>query len=315
MEKFGQGRLIHSKLFWSLAFVLTAFIWGFAFVVVKDSLDVVPTMHLLAFRFSIAFIGLIIIFHKRLSRTNRQNLIQGIILGFFLFSSYALQTYGCKYTTAGKNAFLTTIYVILVPFLSFLIFRKRVNRWHIFSAVLCVIGIALLTLKAESGVNIGDILTLCCGFTFAVHIVYIDRFTLNSDPVLLTIFQMGTVALISWISAFVFEGNPFAGIQYSGNFLISMLYLGLLSTLLGFLIQTVGLKYMHPVTATVILSLESVFGVLCSAIFLQEEISLRMLAGCALMFVAIIIAEVLGEDKQGDEEISGHIEKDVGHAS
>lgn len=276
--------------------LLAAFIWGFAFIVVKKSLDLVPATYMLAFRFSIATIALCIIFFKRLHKITRHTFFCGLILGVFLFASYLAQTVGCQYTTAGKNAFITTIYVIIVPFLHFLINHKKLSSVNLLGAMMALVGIGLLSLQGDLSINIGDLLTLLCGFLFSFHFIFIDRFNETEDPVLLTILQIGFAAVFSWAVAPIMDG-PLTALEYSNELLIGMLYLGIFSTMIGFLIQNICQKYTHPATAAVLMSMESVFGVLCSVAFLHEVLTGSMIIGCILMFAAIIIVELKGAKK------------------
>lgn len=280
----------HTQALAACGLLLTALIWGFAFVVVKNSLDLIPPIYMLAFRFTIASAALALILFRRLRRITRRDLQSGAILGVFLFAAYALQTIGCQYTTAGKNAFLTTIYVILVPFLHWLINRRRPDRYVIGGALLAMVGIGLLSLQGEGGIALGDLLTLLCGIFFAVHIVYIDRYTLAQDPAILTVLQLATAAVLSFLLAPLING-PFPAQALHPEAVTGMLYLGLLSTMLGFLLQNVGQKYTTPSTASLLLSFESVFGVLFSTLFLHEAMTARMLLGCLLMFIAVLLVE------------------------
>ncbi len=270
--------------------LLAAFIWGVAFVVVKTALDVIPPMYMLAFRFTIAAISLLIVFHKRIKKISGDLIINGMILGILLFMGYMLQTIGCKYTTAGKNAFLTTIYVVLVPFLNWLIFKWKPNPYCIAAAFLALLGIALLSLDGSLRMNIGDILSILCGFAYAMHMVYIDKFTKIQDPILLTLLQVVFVGLISWAAALLFEGSFPMGVLQADS-IGSMLYLGLLSTMVCFLLQNVGQKYTQASTAALLLSMESVFGALSGVILLGERMNIKMIAGCIFIFIAVIMAE------------------------
>ena len=278
----------------ALGLIFTTIIWGFAFVVVKNSLDYVPPIYMLAFRFTIASVVLALIFLPRLKKKDKSTFFHGMILGVFLFCAYAFQTVGIQYTTAGKNAFLTTTYVMMVPFLAW-IFYKTKPAWYSFvAAIIALVGIGFLSLQGETSegvINIGDVLTIICGFFFAIHIVFIGKYTQNEDPVLLTILQLGFSALFSWILAPFMDGKfPLAEIQRP-DVIISMLYLGLFSTLLGFLLQNVCQKYLRASTASLLLSFEAVFGVLFSIIFLKEYLTGKMIFGCFLIFFALILSE------------------------
>ena len=274
----------------SIGMLLATAIWGFAFVVVKEAVDVITPFYMLAFRFTIASVGMTLLFFKRLVRLNKKIWLHGACLGFWLFLAYFLQTWGCKYTTAGKNAFITVTYVVIVPFLAWMFFHEKLDRWSVSSAILALLGVGILSLNGEAGINKGDIMTLACGFLYAVQLLFVDRYTKKEDPILLTLVQIYIAAALSWICAPLFEGAiPTAAL--SGDMVIAMLYLGLGSSMIAFVLQNVGQKYTPPATAAVLLSMESVFGVVFSVIMLGEEMNIRMFTGCAIMFFAIIMAE------------------------
>ncbi len=275
----------------SLGLIFTTLIWGFAFVIVKNSLDYVPPIYMLAFRFTIAALVLPFIFLKKIKKIDLKYILNGSLLGFFLFAAYAFQTIGCQYTTAGKNAFITTIYVILVPFFHWIFTKKRPDLYAVAAAVLGITGIGLLSLQGDLSVNKGDLLTLVCGFCYAIHIVFIARFTEHQDPVILTIIQLASAAVFSWIFAPLYDGAfPLSALQ-NPSVVFSMLYLGLMSTMAAFLFQTVCQKYVPPSTAALLLSLEAVFGVFFAWILLKEYLTIRMAFGCILIFTAVVLAE------------------------
>ncbi|MCR4735532.1 MAG: DMT family transporter [Treponema sp.] len=279
----------------SSGLLLTAGIWGFSFVVVKDSLDYIGPIYMVALRYSLAVIVMSLIFVKKLKLINPKLLLHALISGLFLYGGYITQTIGCKYTTAGKNAFLTTIYVILIPFFSWIMYKKRPG-WHIFlAAFLSITGIGFLSLGDSSslgGINIGDIMTLICGVFFALHIIFTAKYNLEEDdPVLLTLFQFVTVAVFSWLLAPFYDGAFEAASYSSSRVILSILYLGLFSTMVGFTLQNVGLKYVNSSIASIFLGFESVFGILFSTIILHEAFTLKMAIGCVLIFSAVILAE------------------------
>lgn len=288
-----------TQVFASLGLLLTAAVWGFAFVVVKDSLDYVGSVYMVAIRFSIAAIGLAIIFCKRLKKIDKKHLLMGGVTGLFLFLAYLVQTIGCSYTTAGKNAFLTTIYVILIPLIGWPLYKKR-PQWHVFVAAgLSLTGIGLLALGGDdiSGINIGDILTLLCGLFFALHILWTEKCNKEGcDTIIITMLQFAFAAFFGWILAPFMDGAfPIVAIQ-TPKVVLSMLYLGLFSSMICFSLQNIGLKYVQSSLASLFLSFESVFGVLFSTIFLHETLTLKMAVGCALIFSAIVIAECLKKE-------------------
>ena len=280
-----------------IGLIVTTVIWGSSFVVMKNSVAVISPTYLLALRFTIASVALVGVFWKRVIVLKRQDLLCGGLLGVFLFVSYFFQTYGLKYTTASKNAFITTLYVILVPFLHWFFNRKKPSRNNVAAAVLAVFGLALLSLEGDLSANLGDILTFICGFFYAIHIVFIDRYTEEHDPVGLTVTQMIVAAALSWIVAPLLEGSmDFRVIDKA--MMAGLLYLGIFSTMIGFLLQNVGQKHLSPNTSSILLSFESVFGLFFSVLFLKDPVTLKLAAGCVLMFVSVILSEYKKKEKR-----------------
>lgn len=277
--------------FSGIGLILVTVIWGVAFVVVKNTLDVIPAVYLVALRFTVATFGLCLIFSPRLKNLNKSTLLHGIGIGVFLFLAYTFQTIGCKYTTAGKNAFLTTIYVILVPFINWGLTKKRPDAFSVVAAILSVVGIGLLSLRGDLSMNIGDVLTLVCGLGFALQIVFIARWSQEDDPILLTIIQIAVTAVFSWILAPFIDGKlPVEAIK-NPEVIKGILFLALFSTMLCFLLQNVCQKYLRPSTAALLMSFESVFGVLSGVIFLHEVMDIKGIIGCCLMFLAVVTSE------------------------
>ena len=278
--------------------IFVTIIWGFAFVVVKNSLDYVPPLYMMAFRFTIASFVLALLFLPKFKHLDKSTFFHGMILGIFLFAAYAFQTVGLQFTTAGKNAFLTTTYVMMVPFLNWF-FHKSKPSWNcVLAAIIALAGIGLLSLQGDFSMNRGDVLTIICGFFFAVHIIFISRYTQTQDPVLLTILQLAFSALFSWIFAPFTDGCFPLQETLRADVIVSMLYLGLFSTLLCFLLQNVCQKYLRASTTSLLLSFESVFGVIFSIIFLKEILTAKMIVGCVLIFFALVLSEIDWKQKK-----------------
>lgn len=281
--------------------ILTAAIWGFAFVVVKDSVDTIPPVYMVSIRYTIAAVLLGFVLISQFKKLNRYYWIHGAVTGLMLALGYITQTIGCKYTTAGKNAFLTTIYVILIPLISWPLNKKRPHFVVFLSAVMALVGIGLLALRNEGGVlgfNVGDILTLICGLFYALHIIFTAKFSQDKNPVILTWIQFIVAAVFSWAVSPLIDGSFSVALLKSSRVIFSMLYLGIFSSLVAFLLQNICLKYMESSLASLFLSLESVFGVIFSAIFLRERMTLVMIVGCVLIFAAITIADQFHAKKQ-----------------
>lgn len=291
---FNMAKEKKRELIACLGILFVTAIWGFAFVVVKNTFDFVSTGYMLAIRFSIAAIVMSIVFIKRIVREIKKNvgiIKHGIVMGILLFLAYLSQTYGCMYTTAGKNAFLTTIYVVLVPFVTFLLFGKKIKFKVIIATFLSLIGVGLISLGTDLTIHLGDALTIVCGVLFAIHISYIDNCVQDDDSFVVTSIQFVTAAVLSFIYAPIVEGDlPVGAFSYDG--LTGLLYLGLGSTLICFLLQTICQKYLPGEVCAIAMSFEAVFGAVFSAIFLSEMFTSRMILGCVLMFVAVIIVEV-----------------------
>lgn len=286
----------------SMGLIMTAAIWGFAFVIVKDSLAHIGAVWMVAFRFTIAAVLLALCCVKKFSKLTATYWKHGAATGLFLCAGYITQTIGCNYTTAGKNAFLTTIYVILIPLFCWPLYKKRPHSYVFIAALLSVTGIGLLALNNADGslftMNKGDMLTLVCGVFYALHIISTAHCNRKDDPLLLTVLQFAFTSAFSWLCAPIIDGPlPVQGLC-TPQVVLSMLYLGMFSTLVGFVLQNVCLKYVPPALASLFLSLESVFGVLFSTLLLQEHLTLRMIAGCVLIFCAIVLAEVVPNIKR-----------------
>lgn len=271
-----------------MALFTAALIWGSSFMVVKDTTDHIPPNFLLAVRFTIGCLALGLIFHRRLGSLNREYLWKGAVVGFCLFAAYSSQTIGITDTTPGKNAFLTAVYCIIVPFLFWAVDRKKPDRYHIIAAALCLTGIGLVSLTEGLTIRMGDCLTLLGGFFFAVHMVAVARLGRDRDPVLISILQFGWAAVCSWIAALLFEPQPEAFTKATVG---AILFLSLGCTALALLLQIIGQKYTHPADASIILSLESVFGVLFSVLLYGEKLTGRLAVGFLLIFLAMLISE------------------------
>lgn len=265
-----------------------ALIWGSSFLIVKDSMDDMKPHFLIAVRFTIAFVLLALIFCKKLKKLNKDYMIGGGIIGLFLFLGYSLQTIGITDTTPGKNAFLTAIYCVIVPFLFWIVDKKKPDAFNIIAAFTSIIGIGFVSLNGEFSVRMGDAFTMAGGVAYAAHLVSIAKLGKGRDPVLLTIIQFGYAAIFSWAVTLIHDEIPS---KLSNESIISMLYLAVFASAIAMLLQNIGQKYTKPAPASIILSLESVFGVLFSVIFYHETLTARLMIGFVLIFIAVIVSE------------------------
>ena len=269
---------------------LAAFIWGSSFFIMKDALDQLPVQYLLAIRFTAGAALLGLFCWKKWRTFTPDYLWRGAVIGGMLYTAYAIQTYGLALTTPSKNAFLTAVYCVLVPFLYWAFARVRPDRYNVLAALLCVTGVGLVSLTGDLTVNPGDGLTLLCAIFYAMHIVSVAKVSPGKDIYLLTVFQFAFAGLYAWIGGALTESFPAQALT-KPEVLLPLAYLAVMATTVALLFQNVGQVWSDPASASVILSLESVFGVLCSVLFAEDQVSGRMLAGFALIFVAVVCSE------------------------
>lgn len=267
-----------------------ALIWGTSFFIMKNALDAVPVFFLLAIRFTAGAVLLALVCGRRWKSFTPDYLWRGAIIGGFLFLAYSVQTFGLSMTTPSKNAFLTAVYCVIVPFLTWAVVKKRPDRYNIAAALLCVTGVGLVSLTEQLSINAGDLLTLVCALFYASHIVAVEKVSPGKDITLLTVFQFAFAALYAWICGGLTETFPAQALANPQVFL-PLAYLCVMATTVALLFQNVGQVWSDPASASVILSLESVFGVLFSVIFYGDPVTARLLMGFALIFVAVVCSE------------------------
>lgn len=275
------------KYIGEIGLLITAIIWGSGFVAAAISLEYYTPYQNMAVRFLIGGLILSLIFYKKIKFSKRV-ILRGILLGSILYLAFALQTVGLDFTTPSKNAFLTTINVVIVPFIAFFLYKKRLDKFELTGAFLAIIGIGFMSLQLSGGINIGDLLSLLCALVFAFHIVYTAKYVKDEDPITLTIIQMVTAAVIGWLALFV-RGE--ISMPFEGEGLLSLLYLGIFSTAIAFLLQTASQKFLSETKAAIILSTESFWGMTFSILIIGEIITLRMAIGAMLILLAVIVSE------------------------
>ncbi len=276
------------KILSKVALFAAALIWGSSFIMVKDTVNELPPNLLLAVRFTIGCLILALVFIKKLKQINLEYLWKGGIIGLMLFLAYSLQTIGMTDTTPGKNAFLTAIYCVLVPFLFWFFTRKRPDIYNFGAAFLCIIGIGLVSLTQAFTIGFGDTFTLLGGVFFALHLVAVSIFGSDKDPVIITILQFFYAAIFSWITTLCFETMP---AYVSTESVWSIAYLSVFCTAGALLLQNIGQKHTSASASAIILSLESVFGVLFSVFLGYEDLTFKLVCGFSLIFVAVIVSE------------------------
>ncbi len=292
------------KIISPILLLSAAILWGFSFVAQKATV-IVPTFTLLFSRSIVAVFFLIpavalfdrfsnngrkiiSIKEKKIGITKRE-LLGGTLCGAFLFAASALQQAGIANTDAGKTSFITALYVVIVPIYALLIGRKSpINAW--IGIGIAVIGFYLLCIKENFTIAPSDLLVFACAFAFALQIMTVDMLLPTCDGVRISLVQFSAVTVFSFIAALIFE-LPFV---FSGiiEVLPQILFLGIGSSGIAYTLQIVGQKNTEPAVASILLSLESVFGAVFSAMFLHERMSAKEYAGCAVVLIAVLISEI-----------------------
>ena len=279
-----------------IALFLTAMLWGSTFTIGKIASEAFSASFIIALRFLIAGLALLIAAYPQRKQLDRKYFIDGFWMGLSIFCSYFLQVTGLTLDTSpGKSAFLSTTYSVMVPFIYWLATKDRPKAHHIACVFLCLLGVGILSLSGGWGMSAGDVMTVLSGLPYAVNIVISAIVCRNRNALLLTTIELWVVTILAWI--FVFAGNalptalPLSAVG-------GIAYMGLLATALCLYLQSYGLKYAEPAIGGMLLSLESVFGVLFSVIIYHERVTLRMLTGFAVIFIAILLSQWDGKRRE-----------------
>ena len=297
--------------------IITAMIWGLSYSAQSKAMDHLPPLFFVALRYLIAGVFVLILYwgrqllkrkeqsceqQEQLENTASENvpdkkavrkflLIGGVCCGFCLAGGEILQQFGLCYTTAGKTGFLTALYVIMIPVIGMFIHKKaKLKIW--IAAVISLLGSFALCYTSDFGVigNKGDVLVILCALFFAFQFIAIAKFAPEADALILSAIQFFTVAVISGILAFaVREQWTCQDIVLAAGPLI---YCGIIAIGIACTIQVAAQKYVHPATASIILSMASVFAVIFGVLFLGERYSALNLVGCALILAAVIMVQL-----------------------
>ncbi len=274
-------------------------VWGTSFFILKETISEVPTFYVIAIRFMVASVGLSLIFYKKLKTITRATFLRGVVLGVFLALAYFTQTIGLENTTPGQNAFLTSSYCVMCPFLVWMLFRKKPKFYNVFSATLCLLGIGFIALAnngaSDGNVFLGNGLTLVSAVFFGLQIIFIDRFSKDGhDNIQLLIAEILTAGVVMTIYTLCVELPIYGASSFSLNTeqILKIAYLTILCTLFAQSAQIIGQKYTSANQSSIILSLESVFGTLFSVIFAGEKLTVLIVIGFVVVFIAMIITEL-----------------------
>ena len=302
------------KMLGNIMLTITAFIWGISFVFQRKGMEYIEPLTFAASRLVLAALAVMIVafimdmrerkkpgFTPRTGETadayKRNTILGGVLAGLCLTGAGAFQQMGVVYTTAGKAGFITALYMMLVPVINFLFFKKK-NTWLVWLGVVVgVVGLYLLCMTDKSfSVTKGDGLILICSVFFALHILVCDHFAPIGNPVKISAIQFITACACTWVLAILWEDPTWAKIVSAA---VPIAYCGVMSGGVAYTLQILAQRDTDPTVAALILSLESVFAVIGGAIMLHERMSPRELIGCLVMFVAIILVQIpLPEKKE-----------------
>lgn len=279
-----------------IALFLIAVIWGSTFTIGKIAAESFSAAFIIALRFLVASVALTVAALPHRKQLDKKYFSDGLWLGITLFISYILQVSGLTLDTSpGKSAFLCTTYSVMVPFIYWLVAKERPKLHHILCVFLCLTGVGVLSLSGGWGMSKGDIMTVLSGLPYAVNIVISSIVCRKKNIMLLTAIELWVVTLFAWI--FVFAGNEIPSTFPIGA-VSGIVYMGLIATALCFYMQSYGLKYAEPAIGGMLLSLESVFGVVFSMVVYHERITPRMVAGFAVIFLALLLSQWDGKKKR-----------------
>lgn len=276
-----------------LMLVLVAIIWGCGFIGIEIALNAnMSAFLIMAFRFSIAALVLLAFSLKDLKQITKSEWIKGSIAGVLLFTGFYLQTMGQALTTVSNSAFITATYVIMVPFIAWVITKKKPSLKIVILAFVMLIGVGVLTISPEQGfkLNFGDVLILLCAVGFAGHVSYVELAVSGSSPKIITFIQISVAAILSIVGLFIFDYKAIVVADYSVGF-PAVVFLGVFSTCLCFFMQTSAQKRTSAAKVGIILSTEGFFGTLFSIILGLEPLTTKIVIGGIIILTTVILAE------------------------
>lgn len=287
---------MNKKIAANTALIISAAIWGATFVFQRTSMEVIGPFTMGSLRFFVGSIVIAPVAFVRKRRTSDKTIPAwrylkiGILCGAVMFAAISLQQFGLLYTSAGKSGFITSLYMVLVPLLAWVLFRNKIPKSMMAVVALAMTGVFLLCVNEQFTVNAGDILTLVCAVFLALHILLLAHYGKELDSLKLSLVQFLCCAIFSAIPMIWLEQPTWSNIAAAGT---PILYCGILSVGFGYTAQTYCLKYVNTTAAALVMSTESVFSAIFGYFFLTEWLSVRQLAGCILVFLAAVTSVLL----------------------
>lgn len=297
---------MNKKLVSSLALFLTSMIWGLAFVAQSKGMDYIGPITFCALRCIFGGIFLMSIFHipavKNLLHSSKSNEVDdaktrrgGIFCGLILLIAMNSQQFGLLYTTPGKAGFISALNIVIIPILQLFLGVKITPKLMV-CILFAMTGMYLISVNDAASVNFGDILILISSLFYSIHTLLLSHYSVKVEAMKLNIYQFITAGILSLVGAFIFETISLSGIN---DAMISLLYVGIMSTAVAYTLQMIGLKNISPTIASLINSMESIFAVLGGFFILGQVLTTRELIGCVIMFLATIFAQLpIGRSKE-----------------
>lgn len=273
-----------------LLLALVAFLWGSSYVITKGAIESVSPPYVLFYRFSIASVLCLIFYRKQIRMLTVSGIKAGALLGVLLSAGILFSISGVMYTTVSKNSFIVSINIVLVPFIYWVLCRKKPTAMSVAAVFLMAVGLGFLTLDFSGSfdINKGDLLSLGCVLFYALHVVLSDIYSKKYEPVAINSVAMITCVVISLFAIFI-KGN--VSFIVPGRYVLSMLHLGIFTTFLSFTIQIVAQKHTIATHAAIIMSLESVFATTLAVIVLKEKLTLQIIIGGIIIFISVLASE------------------------
>lgn len=297
-----EDSIMNKQMISAAELLLTAFIWGVAFVAQSVGMEYIGPFTFNCVRSligGIVLIPLILVLGRSDEKRKKERgeemhshrkytIVGGICCGVIFTFASNFQQIGIQYTSVGKAGFITALYIVIVPLLG-IFMKKRISPVIWGSSIVAVIGFYLLSISGQESINTGDILLLICAVLFSFHILCIDHFSPKGNPVGISCIQFLVSGSLSAVCMFFFESPQITDLLQAWA---PILYAGVLSSGVGYTLQIVGQKNMDPTVASLIMSLESVFSALAGWVILGQGLSTRELIGCILVFTAVVIAQL-----------------------
>lgn len=272
----------------SVILAIVALVWGTTYAVIKDTLSTVQPFSLMMMRFGFSAVLLVLLYIKKFKKIRKIDIKRGGIIGVFMFLAFYFMITSIRFTTASKFSFIIGAYVLIVPFLAWVINKKVPDIYAIVGAILATIGLGFLTIERGAAFNFWDLVAVSCSFFFAAHMIAIEKYGKDSDPIILTMIQFIVTAILFTILTGIFEGYNFSILP---QIKWTLGYLVVVSTVIPFAIQNIVQRYISSTSTALILTLQSAFGAVFAVYYLNERMTLQMGIGCLLIFIAIVTQE------------------------